>query len=293
MKVPHCDCKITNHVRHVALLCLLAGGLGTNAGCVAYYENWGFQQFAYTAAQKSPGGGPVGVNPQGGGLDPQGAPAAAASTGAARPTRAKEYCYYHKFMVATSAGPRIIYVQYISRTLLVPLPIPDYLYYEFSRKRHPWPPWWLGIIGPPHWGDIVPLAKSIPSVAKAAGLMMRGGNTPFYVISLSPLVVGVADRGNRLPHPASEYYWSNNRGYWWGSGTGNPYLMPATLAKVVRLRSLRVLRKWPTTRFVFNSTWRQIADYIRSHTLRINLPAPETAKRVMEAKPWRALLRRR
>ena len=123
----------------------------------------------------------------------------------------------------------------------------------------------------------------ITAVARA----MRGSPQPYYVVSLSPLVVGIPLAGEfpkSIPIRQLQLDWAR------------PCLVPARYADSLQFRKILVLRTWPgrdiiqsLERHYFGGRHLKFRKFIETHTTVIHLPKPTSAINLMKAQPWKTM----
>ncbi len=242
--------------RWIAAFGLFAAVLGANAGCVAVNNDRGADIFRYKGTQE------VGE-----------------TAGASRGTT--PMAFFGRFMASSSRGPQIIYIHRIETVLVFPpLPMPSGRRWLISGSKGR-----LFFVFP----RLIfrPASQRLPLVS-AAARALRGNARPYYIIGISPLIIGIPLRGE-LPQPIPA-----RRIHFFFSGN-SLCLVPAKYADALLFEKLLVLRRWPGNRVIqaskrhYLSRHLNFRKFIQAHTTVIHLPKPTSAINLMKTQPWKTM----
>ena len=249
-------CVARQRFRWIAAFGLFAAVLAPDAGCVVINNDHGADIFRYKVPQK------VGE-----------------TAGAARGQTPVEFL--GRFMVASSRGPRIVYIHRIYTFLVFPpFPMPSGMHWLISGSKRR-----LFFVFP---RLIFRPASQHLALVTAAARALRGNARPYYSIAISPFIVGIPLRGEfPQPIPARRIHF-----FFWGNSL---CMVPAKYADALFFKKILVLRRWPGNRVIqaskrhYLSRHLNFRKFIETHTTVIHLPKPTSAINLMKTQPWKKM----
>ncbi len=187
---------------------------------------------------------------------------------------------FGRFVVASSSGPRIVYIHFIRTTLIFPpLPAPSGGLWLVSGSKSR-----LFFVQP---RVIFRSASQHLPLVCAAARALRGNARPYFIIAISPLVIGIPTRGEfPQPIPTRRIHFIF---------VSSPCLVPARYAGTLLIRKLLTLRRWPNDHLIraskrhYFSHHLNFRKFIEAHTTVIHLPKPTSAINLMKTQPWKTM----